>query len=691
MNGKTVVVAGDVTVDWMIARSRTRLGSPTYGDIWGGASGARVSAEAGGAALIADILRKSAAPDTKILAPDIPEDFESPRNRRFVRSYSAWRAFPTNRRKPESGHSWRVEEFWGTDYVTDKEPQPLCISGDLPDPSLLVLDDSDLGFRNDKACWPAALCKPVPPVPWVVAKMVHPFCEGALWDELQRQFMGRLVIAVSPSDIRKGTAIARPGLSWERTAEDMLIAVRSHKELSQAELVVVSLDTAGVVLVPREGKACLIFDPFSQEGDWQTDYPGMMMGYTTCYAAALGLAALESPEDPDWQKAVQRGLAAVRTLHEGGYAQGPPDQLADLHFPADAVCSLLRSEPRGEFAAVELLDREPGWTILSQKLAPNEERLYEVAKEIVLRGPGSAIRNVPIERIGHWFSVDRTEIESIRSLRNIMAGYLRAEARARPLSIAVFGPPGSGKSFAVRQLTKTLLPTGLADLEFNLSQFSGPDELPPAFHQTRDAVLRGELPVVFWDEFDVPLEEPLGWLRYFLAPMQDGEFREGTVMHPLGRAIFVFAGGIHHTMHDFRDLVSPEDAPPSKEMVRRKAPDFLSRLSGYLDVLGPNPRDPANPLADRAYMLRRALMLRTLLERGTQMDLSRPNAVDEGVLCAFLRVPLYKHGVRSMEAVIQMSGLGGRARFERSSLPEAHQLELHVSAQDFLDLVVNPP
>ena len=267
---------------------------------------------------------------------------------------------------------------------------------------------------------------------------------------------------------------------------------------------------------------------------------------------------------------------------------------------------------------MELVGREPGWTILSQKLAPSEERLYEVAKEIVLRGPGSAIRNVPVERIGPWFSVDRTDIESIRSLRNIMTGYLRAEARARPLSIGVFGPPGSGKSFAVRQLTKTLLPTGLADLEFNLSQFSGPDELPAAFHQIRDAVLRGELPVVFWDEFDVPLEEPLGWLRYFLAPMQDGEFREGTIRHPLGRAIFVFAGGIHHTMQDFRDLVSPEDAPPSKEMIRRKAPDFLSRLSGYLDVLGPNPRDSANPLADRAYMLRRALILRTLLERNTQ-------------------------------------------------------------------------
>jgi len=694
MNTKTIVVAGDVTVDWMVARSRTKLGSPTFGDIFGGTSGARVSAHEGGAALIADILRhavgKSAASGTKIVSPDIRQRVGSWRSRRFMRTYSAWASFPTNRTKPGGGHSWRAEDFWGTDYVTDKEPATLSIREDVPAPDLVVLDDSDLGFRNDEACWPMALRDPASTAPWVVAKMVHPFCEGDLWEQLCTAFLDRLVIVVSPSDIRKGTAIARSGLSWERTAEDMLSAVKGDKGLCQAALIVVSLDTAGALLVSQGGKACLVFDPHCQEGDWQRDYPGMMMGYTTCYVAALALAALESPKNPDWQKAAQRGVAAVRALHERGYAEGPPNELVDLRFPADAVGKALRIEPKGKFAAVELAKLEPEWTILSQELTPDEKKLYEVAKEVVLRGPEATLKNVPVERIGHWFSVDRTEIESIRSLRNIMSGYLRAKKRERPLSVAVFGPPGSGKSFAVWQLAKTLVPKELAGLEFNLSQFHGPDDLPAAFHQIRDAVLKGEFPVVFWDEFDVPVGgEPLGWLRHFLAPMQDGKFREGEVMHPLGRVIFVFAGGVYPTMQHFRDLVSPEGAEPSPEIIRKKAPDFLSRISGYLDVLGPNPRGPENPLADRAYMLRRALLFRSILERDTQIDLSRHNAVDEGVVRAFLRVPFYNHGVRSMGAVVQMSALAGRARFERSSLPEAHQLELHVKAEKFLDLVVS--
>ena len=65
----------------------------------------------------------------------------------------------------------------------------------------------------------------------------------------------------------------------------------------------------------------------------------------------------------------------------------------------------------------------------------------------------------------------------------------------------------------------------------------------------RDLGLSGKLPLVFWDEFDTALEgQPLGWLRYFLAPMQDGAFQDGQITHPIGRAIFVFAGGTAERM-----------------------------------------------------------------------------------------------------------------------------------------------
>ena len=99
----------------------------------------------------------------------------------------------------------------------------------------------------------------------------------------------------------------------------------------------------------------------------------------------------------------------------------------------------------------------------------------------------------------------------------------------------------------------------------------------------RDIGLSGKIPLVFWDEFDTSLEEtPLGWLRYFLAPMQDGKFQEGQINHPIGRAIFVFAGGTSSSMAEF-------DKGTEENFKSAKGPDFVSRLKGYINVLGPNP------------------------------------------------------------------------------------------------------
>jgi len=58
--------------------------------------------------------------------------------------------------------------------------------------------------------------------------------------------------------------------------------------------------------------------------------------------------------------------------------------------------------------------------------------------------------------------------------------------------------------------------------------------------------------------------------------------------------------------------------------------------------------------------------------------------IDSGVLRAMLLTRIYRHGARSMEAIIATSQLAGKTRFERSSLPTEAQLDLHVDGQDFL-------
>jgi hypothetical protein len=62
--------------------------------------------------------------------------------------------------------------------------------------------------------------------------------------------------------------------------------------------------------------------------------------------------------------------------------------------------------------------------------------------------------------------------------------------------------------------------------------------------------------------------------------------------------------------------------------------------------------------------------------------------IDPGVLRALIKVNDYKHGVRSMEAVLEMSLLSERCEFEPAALPPRNQLNLHVDADHFLRLVL---
>jgi hypothetical protein len=317
-----------------------------------------------------------------------------------------------------------------------------------------------------------------------------------------------------------------------------------------------------------------------------------------------------------------------------------------------------------------------GWSLLHGDL-------HGIATQVILRGTDSPLAGAPMAVYGALETVDRREIEGFRGISNLLGEYIN-KRESRPVSIAVFGPPGSGKSFGVKEIARGLTP----DLEiktFNLSQLGSSTELIAAFHQVRDAGLSGKLPLVFWDEFDSSLNNvELGWLRYFLEPMQDGTFLEGQVSHPIGRAIFVFAGGTRSTFEKFSH---PETERELKEFKNVKGPDFVSRLRGFLNILGPNPLN-GSPESDPCHVVRRAILLRSMLKRGYPALLNGGTLqIDEGVLSAFLRVSTYRHGARSMESLLAASTLSGKTFFGRSCLPPFAQLNLHVDGTEFQSLV----
>ena len=296
------------------------------------------------------------------------------------------------------------------------------------------------------------------------------------------------------------------------------------------------------------------------------------------------------------------------------------------------------------------------WYIIKDKTSIN---LAEISYNIVKYGEKSALKFIPIAQFGKLKTVDRTEIEAYRSIKNLITEYVSTKSVVRPLSIAVFGTPGSGKSFGVTEVASSIAPKLIEKLDFNLSQFQVLTDLTNALHRVRDVSLMGKIPLVFFDEFDSAFHGKLGWLKYFLAPMQDGVFRVGDSVHPIGKAIFVFAGGTSSTYQQFCGE-NIEDETEYKQFLNEfkdaKGPDFISRLRGYVNILGPNQTDEK---WDLLFIVRRAMLLRSLIERKTPylIDGSGEAQIDNGVLRALLKVPRYKHESRSMEAILEMSRL----------------------------------
>jgi hypothetical protein len=698
-----VVVTGDVTFDWNLAHSD----KSASGGGWTAEAKTRACWQRGGAALLGDLIHRTAhriGEHIDVRPNAAPTQEIYPSESQFHRSYSIWKAYG------EEGN-WRVKEFLGLDRGNSKPSttvanwQFLDVAADTNEPDIVVLDDANLGFRNLPDYWPMAV-QTGSEKTWYVLKMAHPVAQGPLWKKLIETVLDRLIVVMTVNDLRRQEVQISRQLSWERTAQDVfreLTDSRDVQRLSKCAHTVVSFETAGAILVSKTANdgptARLFFDPKRPEGEWNREYEGMMIGYNTALSAAIVRELILNHDNPDLSSGIQAGIAAMRVLHREGYAKGL--DIPNLQFPLDRIAATLTETLREPLAVAEIRNpvdapqetdrstaprRQRPWTILADS---HPKGFDQVAEQIVRDGIADAsdLKNVPITQLGELFTVDRQEIESLHSIRGLIEEYQRRTSK-QPLSIAVFGPPGAGKSFYVKQVAGSVLQDkGKGEsLTFNLSQFDSPKDLLGAFNQVRDESIRGRLPLVFWDEFDTSLDGEkgeLGWLRYFLAPMQDGTFQQGEITHPIGRCIFVFAGGTSERMDLFEKSLGSE-----KKRKAAKLPDFLSRLKGYLNILGPNPVNGDSD-GDPDYIVRRALLLRVMLNQAApnlfQMVKSVDTLnIDPGVLNAFLRTSTYRHGARSIESIISMSRLTGKSSFERSSLPAQTQLEVHVNGAEFL-------
>ncbi|MGE5397023.1 MAG: ATP-binding protein [Chitinophagales bacterium] len=708
MTGKRLIhVCGDPTVDWMSIRNEglTVSGGVYYWAKYNQDAKVRLSSQPGGAAMVLKLMEYMIPPEEALLKGVQMDDEEinRPKESQVTTSWTEWREYAEPGLSAFRLSQWREFEPGSWDYENHR------LSG-VPD--LLVIQDSGLGFRLCEAGWPETLSSEQAHPEQIIIRL------GQYNDGKPDPLLARIVelglgdrttIVTTISDIRSCSVKVGISLSWERMLEEVTGAVHNPAcpfvdpttgNLKFAR-VVAAIGTGGAVIVEKD-KSTLVFDRDGQEGDFVRGMPGQMLGTYSCVVAALAALWTKNPETMDWVKGTYLGVGLARLLHQIGYEVVEEEGFRHLQFPCAALAQGFKERMQqdeegsdfiwnlGVFTDDQGIALDPAlqgsWTILENRLLKDQDKscqdhqaVVECARRIAVEGPLSALPDVPIERVGGWRSADRQEIEGVRCVGNAVQEYLQLRNPQTPLCVAVFGPPGAGKSFAVMEIARGLGIGPDCCLNFNLSQFNSPEDLIAAFRQIRDLQLRGKMPLVFWDEFDTPCQgQELGWLRSFLAPMQDGEYTNKGVTHPLGGGIYVFAGATRYSFEEFRSGDSPADRAAKK-------PDFVSRLRAYINIRGVN--GTPNSIEDRLYIIRRAFLLHQYLEMNApQLKRGDCFQIDDGVLNAFLKTSYYQHGARSMQNLVKMSTFSGKRKFELSSLPPDTVIQMHTNAREFNSL-----
>jgi hypothetical protein len=671
MSDKAILVTGDCTIDHHVYEGRP------------GESGTTIVPHRGGTALLHKLLTET----SRQLKGDGFSVFSGANERLkkcLPHTFSLW--LPLLAKDGSSTRTWAFSRSLGSAPVKTSGQMSAKMAINSPPCQVLLINDAGLYFRHgaNRRLWPKSILDSTPEeIDRVVLSTVAPLAHGDLWRELSTRCRKNLVTIVSLRDVVKEEAGVSVGISWERTLEELsseLLRNGVVSELLNCGDLVVRIGKTGALWVSNRNEGDRAFTAVLDPARLENDSGAEGDEASLCFAAAVATRLVCQEKDAILM-GIYSGLSAIRDLCDLGYAQTSHKQPS---FPYKEVATSLCSAPSGfTMVAVPAYREEGGshWSIMGGDLSMN----LGIARRVALFGL-RALGFIPYSRFGKMTVVDRNEIESLCGLKQLMGSYKNQEKPERPLSIAVFGAPGSGKSFGVKQIGKEILGADCVILEFNLSQFASPEELVGALHQVRDKVLEGTIPMVFWDEFD---SKEYTWLQYLLAPMQDGKFREGQLTHLIGKCVFIFAGGTSHTMQNFTPGNSA-DAVAKFKMV--KGPDFISRLNGFLNVLGPDPRqrfdeesqkwvsDDVTP--DNCYPIRRALLIRSVMKLAPDEHLQ----MDQGILTALLEISCYNHGARSLETVINLA----RHRAPtvvRSNLPPEEQLSLHVDYEEFMALL----
>lgn len=639
---------------------------------------------------------------------------------RYPSTFSMIRKFGNHTTKNgDTIPSWRVAEFLGrTSTIVQENYLRHCYHTKIDQiPDFLILSEYNHYFRQYKSIWPDCISDKLDVIPTTFLRCSFPLIsrQNILLESLLNKTNAKsnLIILTTIDDLRLSDIYIRQGLSWESTALDLVSAFESKnmQHFQKASFVIVMLNNYGAFLYQntedQEKKYCLFYSREQIEENNEISYFGNMHGLNTGLLLHLVYKFIKfhkMNKDPFTvvKGGILSGLEGISSVFKTGFTLENIYEEAKneykFYYPTKELFKNINKRSNNDFEYSHIpisLEKEKrnAWTLYGRS---NILPIKQVCIDVIEKGvKPQNLGKIPYSNFGDFLIVGRKETEDYREIKKLLASYGNKLDQNRPLSIAVLGEPGSGKSFGIKKIATSIYNSKEKTLEFNLSQLHNKKELIDAFHLIRDSAIQGRTVITFWDEFDSFFEnEEFGWVKYFLAPMQDGIFYEGPVSHSIGQSVFVFISSKYKSMQEINSAIEKIKHQPNgvgnESKTSTKLIDFKSRLQGHIEVPGINQQK--GNLDKTGLRLRRAILLRSLLQKHCLTIFEDENknnkaSIDPGLITAFIETKEYYHGARSMEAILAMSHLDGKSRFNRSCLPAENQLNLHVNSDNFWDII----
>ncbi|MCE5287074.1 MAG: Ryanodine receptor Ryr, partial [Pelosinus sp.] len=444
-----IVVTGDICINslyWITAPQNSN------GLNWQTHLNVKSVALPGEALLLAKLV--ALATKLEIRSPQEP-DLNTIPPKDFLRSVAEIDFFPAMPHQETGSKVYRLKRLLGFVGPATGEVKLLPIVNDDANAAIVIVDDENNGFSSNDKFWPLALKTPQK-TPLVLYKMGNPKIDSPLWKTLEKNHINRTIVIINSEDLRSTGVNISKGLSWERTAQDFVWQINNSPSLARlanCRHLIVLLGLEGAIYYKNEGVAesHLYFLPYASEGSSFSESQGKMSGLTSCFVAGIAQCIIAGDSNnEELAQSIGEGIRQGIVAAQKYFLEGFGNTMAVFAIPNETIfmkndCKFICNE-HVQDVPIRYSENTDHWYILKDKSSAN---LAEIAYNIVKKGVEHSLQFIPIAQFGKLQTVDRTEIESYRSIQNLMREYMSTSNTTRPLSIAVFGTPGSGKSFGI--------------------------------------------------------------------------------------------------------------------------------------------------------------------------------------------------------------------------------------------------